>query len=158
MAFTLGLLVYHTSLVINNATTKEKLKFIWNNPFGNYFNRNIDYNMRNTLCPLIKKYSILDILRNGKNTSFEKYEIDRQKLLQQQFMNNAINSNSTLNNTNFDNNNDNYINNNKFMDLPLNNKKVINVDPNQDINDIIMETRNNSITNYMELDNTTINE
>jgi palmitoyltransferase ZDHHC9/14/18 len=133
MAFTLGLLVYHTSLVINNTTTKEMLKFIWNNPFGNYFNRNIDYNMRNTLCPLIKKYSILDILRNGKNTSFEKYEIDRQKLLQQQFMNRTINSNRTLNNTNFDNNNDNYINNNnnKFMDLPLNNKKVINVDPNQ---------------------------
>ena len=75
-------------------------------------------------------------------------------------MNRAFNSNDTLNNTNFDNNNDNYINNNdnKFMDLPLNNKKVNNIDPNQDINDIIMETRNNSITNYMELDNTTINQ
>ena len=159
MAFTLGLLVYHTSLIINNTTTKEMLKFLWNNPFGNYFNRDIYYNMRNTLCPLIKKYSLLDILRNGKNTSFEKYENDRQKTLQQQFMNRAFNSNDTLNNTNFDNNNDNYINNNdnKFMDLPMNNKKVNNIDPNQDINDIIMETRNNSITNYMELDNTTIN-
>ena len=49
MAFTLSLLFYHTTLVITNTTTKEMLKHIWNNPFGNSFNRNFDYNFFNSM-------------------------------------------------------------------------------------------------------------
>ena len=53
-------------MVCNNITTKEKLKHLFENPFGNTFNRNWKYNIYESLLPLCKKYSILDILRNGK--------------------------------------------------------------------------------------------
>ncbi len=156
MAFTLGLLMYHTSLVINNATTKEMLKFVWRNPFGNPFNRNLDYNMTNTLFPVIKKYSLLDILRNGKLSNFERNEIERQRMLQQQFFNNNMNNRFYNNNNNMNNNfyNNNNMNNNiNNMNSSLNEKRVVNIDPNQD-NDI-MEIKNNSTNStnvYMELD------
>ena len=158
LAFSLGLLFYHISLVINNATTKEMLKFLWKNPFGNAYNRNLEYNMSNSLFPLVKKYSILDILRNGKSKNFERNEIERT-LIQLQFMNINSDTNNALNNTNIDNNNDDIINNNnnnKFMNLSLNKKKVINIDPNQDVHDIFC-MRNNTTNNYMELNDTTIN-
>ena len=161
MVFTLGLLFYHTSLVINNATTKEMLKFIWKNPFGNFYNRTFDYNMTNTLFPEIKKYSILDILRNGKNTNFERNEFEKQKFLQQQFNNNMMNNQNfnmnfnNMNNLNANNNNSNNNNINNSINMPLSKKdqKIINIDPNQDMNDI-MEINNNT-NNYMELDDNT---
>ena len=102
LAFVLGLLLYHTNLVITNTTTKEMLKFVWNNPFGNGFNRNLEYNMYNTLFPEIKKYSILDILRSGKSNDFNYKEFERMKFLQQEFNykndNNQINDNKRFNN------------------------------------------------------------
>ena len=77
LAFTLALALYHTKLIFTNTTTKEVLKLLWENPFGNPFNRKWDYNMHNSLSPEIKKYSILDILRSGirnnKNISKEIY-------------------------------------------------------------------------------------
>ena len=102
LAFVLGLLLYHTNLVITNTTTKEMLKFVWDNPFGNGFNRNLEYNMHNTLFPEIKKYSILDILRSGKSNDFNYKEFERMKFLQQEFNykndNNQINDNKRFNN------------------------------------------------------------
>jgi len=70
LSFTLALAYYHTLLIFTNTTTKEVLKFLWKNPFGNPFNRKWDYNMYNTLSPEIKKYSILDILRSGKRNKY----------------------------------------------------------------------------------------
>jgi hypothetical protein len=146
MAFTVGLLIYHTSLVINNETTKEMLKFVWKNPFGNSYNRNFEYNMSNTLFPEIKKYSILDILRNGKISNFERNEIERQRLLQQQFYNNNYNQGNNAYNNN------NIVNNNQLMNSNLKEQKIINIDPNQDVNDM-MEMKNSSANVYMQLDN-----
>jgi hypothetical protein len=65
--FLLGLLYYHIKLIHNNTTTKEDLKRLWHNPLGNPFKRNMIYNWKNSLFPLIKKYSILQILRKVIN-------------------------------------------------------------------------------------------
>ena len=112
LAFTLGLLFYHTNLVITNTTTKEMLKHLWENPYGNPFNRDLNYNLNSALFPRIKKYSILDILRNGKKfTNEERFE--RERNLQKQYYSNM----------------NNYYNN-------MNDKKIVNIDPNQDMNEI----------------------
>ena len=160
LAFTLGLLFYHTKLIFTNTTTKEMLKFLWNNPFGNSFNRKWDYNMGNTLFPVIKKYSILDILRNGKKTdAFNLKENEKRMILQQQFNNNSnnFNNNNNFNNinnfNNFNNDHDdnniydskfyNYYNNNSFNNSFIaKNKNNINIDQNKDMNDILEEKKN----------------
>ena len=69
LLFIVGLLFYHLKLIHNNITTKEDLKNYWNHPFGNPFKRNILLNWKNALFPLIKKYSILNILRKEINDS-----------------------------------------------------------------------------------------
>ena len=115
LAFILGLLIYHTNLVITNSTTKEMLKLLWDNPFGNGFNRNFEYNFYNSLFPEIKKYSILDILRSGKKNDYEHKEFERMKFLQHEF--------NYKNNNNFDNNNN------------INEKKRFNIDINKDIDE-----------------------
>ena len=131
LAFVLGLLFYHTKLVITNTTTKEMLKHLWKNPFGNSFNRNTEYNVSNTLRPEIKKYSILDILRSGKDNDFGFKEFEKMKFLQKEFnYQNAPNNN--MNNNNYDNINNN---DNKWWKNNTN-RKVINIDPNNDINEI----------------------
>ena len=61
-----GLLFYHTMLIVNNATTKEDLKHQWKTPQGNIFKRKIMINIQNILYPVIKKFSILQILRMDK--------------------------------------------------------------------------------------------
>ena len=134
--FTLGLLFYHTNLVINNATTKEMLKHLWKNPFGNPFNRNLNCNLDSALFPHIKKYSILDILRNGKKfTNEERFE--RERYFQRQYYNNMNNYYNNMNNNN------------------MNNKKIINIDPNQDL-DENYEMKINDNNNYMTKDENTI--
>ena len=134
LAFTLGLLIYHTRLIFTNTTTKEKLKFIWNNPFGNSFNRKWDYNMANTLFPDIKKYSILDILRNGKKIDdFSKMKFDNIRMLEQQFNNDNYKDNQFNNNATF---NENTFLNSMKRPFSVKNKKVINIDPNLDIGSI----------------------
>ena len=139
LAFVLGLLFYHTNLVLNNATTKELLKNLWDNPFGNGFNRNLRYNIDNTLLPQTKKYSILDILRSGKNNDFGYKEFEKLKFLQQEF-----------NYKNMNNNNNNY--NNNFQRHNMN-RKVINIDPNNDANEVpdMEEIKENN--NYDSLKN-----
>ena len=118
LAFVLGLLFYHTNLVLTNATTKEMLKNLWDNPFGNGFNRSKRYNIDNTLLPEIKKYSILDILRCGKSNDFNYKEFEKLKFLQQEFNyknrnnNNYFNNNNNNNNNNLRNNNNNSNSNN----------------------------------------------
>ena len=129
LAFVLGLLFYHTNLVKTNTTTKEMLKFVWNNPFGNGFNRDLRYNVNNTLNPEIKKYSILDILRNGKNNDFEHKEFEKLKFLQNKF-----NYKSNINEMN-NNNNTNNVNGFSDKNLLDKKRKVFNIDPNQDVND-----------------------
>jgi palmitoyltransferase ZDHHC9/14/18 len=172
LAFTLGLLFYHTKLVCTNTTTKEMLKFVWNNPFGNSFNRYFDYNMTNTLFPEIKKYSILDILRSGKKTNnFDLKELERQRILQEQFSHkNFRNNNNNYNNhnnvdnynnlTQFENNNRNIINENSNYafntinpQLSAVDKKLINIDVNADMNSMKNIKEGKNYNDYIEFGN-----
>ena len=150
LAFTSGLLIYHTYLVIINTTTKEILKLTWKNSFGNPFNRYLDYNLNNVLFPKVKKYSILDILRNGKKPS-EAEKKERLKWLSQHQYNkgtiNYYNMNNYYNNdmnNNYNNDMNEYINDmnniNSSLNEPNENKK--NIDPNQDINGAIQKEIN----------------
>jgi palmitoyltransferase ZDHHC9/14/18 len=150
LAFVLGLLFYHTKIVCTNITTKEMLKKLWDNPFGNGFNRNWEYNTQSMLLPEIKKYSILDILRCGKENDFDYKEFERQQLFQQEMNNNNNNENYNFNeisknyieaknaeNKNFSNINNN---NNNFKKR----RRVINIDPNNDDMNEIPDLENNT--------------
>ena len=103
LAFTLALVLYHTKLIFTNTTTKEVLKLLWENPFGNPFNRKWDYNMHNSLSPEIKKYSILDILRSGmRNNNNISKEIPRYSpcFNYSHFYNSTDNMNNYISNIN----------------------------------------------------------
>ena len=68
MIFVTGLFLYHSKLILKNATTKEDLKHFWANPQGNPYTRKSKIiNIFNSLFPLINKYSLLDIFRINKN-------------------------------------------------------------------------------------------
>ena len=167
LAFTLGLLFYHSKLVFTNTTTKEMLKFVWNNPFGNSFNRNWDYNMVNTLVPEIKKYSILDILRSGKKTNnFNLRELERQRMFQQQFShNNARNINNNFDNynnaTQFQNNdvknmindNSNYALNTMNSQFNTQEKQLMNIDVNVDASSMNNIEQSQNYNDYIEFGN-----
>ena len=160
LAFTLGLLIYHTYLIIINTTTKETLKLIWKNSFGNPFNRYLNYNINNVLFPQIKKYSILDILRNGKKPS-ESQKNERLKWLfqQQHYDDMNICDNMNYNEKNNNNININYKEmnnkNNNNPSLDYENKIKKNIDPNQDINEIIQKKINYE-NNYKDKDDNTL--
>ena len=113
--------------------------------FGEFpFNPKV--NSHNSLLPETKKYSILDILRNGKKT---KREIDKFNLFHNQNINNQNDPNN-INNNNFTENNMNNTysnmnnpnnlyndnnNNNNIRPFHYENNNMNNIDPNQEIND-----------------------
>ena len=59
MLFVINLNFYHCRLVIRNMTTKEELKDFFSNIFGNFYERKAKQNIKNVLCPRIKKKSLL---------------------------------------------------------------------------------------------------
>ena len=61
MFFTTPLIIYHINLILNDMTTKEKENNFFYN--GIPYTRKSCQNAKNILFPLVKKYSILDILR-----------------------------------------------------------------------------------------------
>ena len=61
MFFTTPLIIYHINLILNDMTTKEKENNVFYN--GIPYTRKSCLNAKNILFPLVKKYSILDILR-----------------------------------------------------------------------------------------------
>ena len=61
MIFTTPLIIYHINLILNDMTTKEKINNIYYH--GIPYTRKYLQNAKNVLFPLVKKYSILDILR-----------------------------------------------------------------------------------------------
>lgn len=60
MIFTTGLLIYHTTLIIRNLTTKEELKGTFKNIFKNPYRRGLFRNLKNIFCPKITKPSLLE--------------------------------------------------------------------------------------------------
>ena len=104
--------------------------------------------MANTLFPDIKKYSILDILRNGKKIDdFSKMKFDNIRMLEQQFNNDNYKDNQFNNNATF---NENTFLNSMKRPFSVKNKKVINIDPNLDIGSINNTQRKKNNNNYME--------
>ena len=61
MIFTTGLLFYHIRIVKNNMTTKEELKKLFMNPYGNPFFRSTKKSFNFVLFPKLSKNSIIDI-------------------------------------------------------------------------------------------------
>ena len=63
MFFTTSLIIFHSKLVNQNLTTKEELKKMFVNPWGNPYKRSKAKNWKNVLNPKLNKNSILDYLK-----------------------------------------------------------------------------------------------
>ena len=117
MCFITGLFFYHSKLILNNATTKELLKNVFNKYQGNPYKRNISTNIKNVLFPKIKKYSILDILRGDIKEICDYKKKD----------NNKNNTNNSIKINIIENNNKNEYNTNEKLNVkPMIDKKYIN--------------------------------
>ena len=66
MIFTTELLIFHMRLVFNNKTTKEELKQLFQNPFGNPFKRGSSFNFSKIIFPKKAKMSLIDLLNYNK--------------------------------------------------------------------------------------------
>ena len=67
MIFTTALLFFHMKIISKNLTTKEELKHLLVNRYGNYFRRpKILTNIKNSLFPKRSKFSVTDILEKNK--------------------------------------------------------------------------------------------
>ncbi len=83
MTFTTGLLIYHTKIIKKNLTTKEEMKRFYRNPIGNPYIRNSRQNWVEALSPVIRKESVLEIMRNNKSeyySQLQKRKIEEEKI------------------------------------------------------------------------------
>ena len=87
MIFTTGLLIYHIKIVKNNMTTKEELKKLFMNPFGNPYQRDTKKNFLNVLFPKIGKKTIMDIfdLNQEMYEKQKKYCIELRKAIESKY-------------------------------------------------------------------------
>ena len=81
LLFTLNLLYYHLKVIFTNMSTKEELKHIWENRQGNIYSRGCCYNIFDYIFPQIKKWSIIDILRVGKESNDFRYDEDAYRMV-----------------------------------------------------------------------------
>ena len=81
MTFTTPLFIYHTKLIINNCTTKENMKGLFVNPFGNIYKRNVQTNCKNVLCPRMHFDSILKRLKWKSENTCEMTNIEENNKL-----------------------------------------------------------------------------
>ena len=161
LLFLFGLLYYHIKLISNNTTTKEDLKRFWNHPFGNPFKRGKIYNWKNALFPLIKKYSILQILRKVINDNLylkNNIYFERNKKRQVTKKNGGINhfedekkhkkkicSGDTSFVTLIKNND------NKFSDIEVEDVKLQFKDSNKFLNKVDIDTNSLDISNSLNI-------
>ena len=99
MFFTTRLIIYHVYIILNDITTKEKENNVYYN--GIPYTRKKLQNVKNILFPIIKKYSILDILRG-----------DFKEICDKKDQNDSKNETKILN--------DDYINNETVANLKIN--------------------------------------
>ena len=66
MIFTTELFIFHIKLVLKNITTKEELKNLFKNPFGNLYQRKKSWNFKNIIFPKRAKMSLIEILKYNK--------------------------------------------------------------------------------------------
>jgi hypothetical protein len=70
MIFTLGLLIYHSELIVKNLTTKEEMNQVYPKIFGNPHKRTFCKNFRLILCPSIPLRSLLDKMLMKENKKY----------------------------------------------------------------------------------------
>lgn len=110
MIFTTGLMIYHTSLIWRNQTTKEELKNSFKNIYSNPYTRGILKNVKRILCPKLNNPDILDKIRNKialntvnnqlKEKEKEKYlnqEIKKIVKEEEKIINEKVNGNNKTN-------------------------------------------------------------
>ena len=83
MIFTTGLLFYHIKIVKQDMTTKEEIKKLFLNPFGNVYFRSTKYNFFSVIFPKLGKKTLMDIF-NLNSEMFNKQreyfrELNRKK-------------------------------------------------------------------------------
>ena len=143
MYFTTRLFIYHIILILTNSTTKEKLKNAY--IMGNPYTRNVCQNIKNILCPRVKKHDILEILRGDFK---EICDLDRY---------NGTNNNFSIKDLNLDNKDD--INNNynesiaKFNIKTITTENLSDFEINKNIEPKIYEINSKKINNPQEKDN-----
>ena len=102
MIFVTGLFIYHSKIIIKNVTTKEDIKHFWINVQGNPYSRKTKKkNIINSLFPIIKKFSLLDIFSTTKNINTN--EIINQFVKKEPIVNVNINQNNFKENNNKEN-------------------------------------------------------
>lgn len=81
MIFTTGLLIFHIRMVANNTTTKEELKKLFINPFGNPYKRIKSIDFKSIIFPKKAKMDLIDILNyNKKMYDLQtEYHIEKKK-------------------------------------------------------------------------------
>ena len=126
MCFITGLLLYHIKLILNNTTTKEELKKIFKNSKGNPYKRNICSNIKNVLFPIVKKYSLLDILRGeaaeiSDSTGYENKFYKKGVKLEENETQQKLDNNIVLDEFNIRKNDSKPINEDFGYDLNMNN-------------------------------------
>ena len=78
MCFITGLIFYHCRLIFINSTTKEELRKLFYNNYGNPYRKSICQNIKSVFCPKIKKHSILDILRGDIKEICDKNNMNKK--------------------------------------------------------------------------------
>ena len=86
MFFTTSLVIFHSKLINKNVTTKEELKKMFVNPWGNPYKRNKIKNWKNVLFPKLNKNTILDYLKwinvkklnEGKKEKINEEEMEKK--------------------------------------------------------------------------------
>jgi hypothetical protein len=100
MIFTLGLFIYHSSLIWRNLTTKEELKSSFRNIYDNPYDRGLCGNIKKILCPRLNYYDIIDKIREKiYNKIINNQLIEKKEKKDQIYFNENQNPNQNKNQT-----------------------------------------------------------
>lgn len=80
MIFTTELFFFHLRLILNNKTTKEELKKLFNNPFGNLYKRAKSLNFNLSIFPKKPKLSLIELLKNNNKMYNEQKKYNEKEI------------------------------------------------------------------------------
>ena len=153
MFFTTSLIIYHSKLVNKNLTTKEELKKMFVNPWGNPYKRNITKNWKNVLNPKLNKNTILDFLKwiDIKKLKDKNEKEKKEKINQEEIKNK--NEYKII-----ETNNKNYENCNKTINVINTEEKKLNSSTSIRNNNSKNDEINKINLNFEDVENKTLNE
>ena len=102
MIFTTGLLIFHIRMAFNNVTTKEDLKKFFVNRYGNIYQRiKTITNIKNSLFPILSKFSLVDILQKNEKIfkDQQKYNLELSKLKEKENITNVVKEDDDIQNS-----------------------------------------------------------